>query len=216
MEVEMKEKVYNIVLVLDETGSMIPHKDVTLSSINEYIDSLKADENNYNLNLVTFNSGTGTKVVFEHRDINSVYYVKDSQYTPDHMTPLYDSIGWSLNRYSDLENVIFVIMTDGQENYSKEYTHETIFKLIEDKTEEGWQFVFMGANQDAYVTGSQLGLQQGQTLSFDAQNPQRAYNALYSGTISYTAQEGKPSSTFFEDVDIREDSQSTSKSKTTG
>ena len=51
-----------------------------------------------------------------------------------------------------------VIITDGQENCSREYSKATIKKMISDKQEKGWKFLFLGANIDAVSEAGSLGI----------------------------------------------------------
>jgi len=64
------------------------------------------------------------------------------------------------------EDQIVVVFTDGYENASRSWTREALFELVEAKKKEGWTFVFMGANQDAYATGDGLGFDRGSTQNF--------------------------------------------------
>ena len=54
-----------------------------------------------------------------------------------------------------------MVFTDGLENASRTWTRDQVFTLIEQKKAQGWTFVFMGANQDAYAEGSRIGFQAG-------------------------------------------------------
>ena len=67
--------------------------------------------------------------------------------------------------------VIFVILTDGQENKSVEFTKVKINEMIKHQTEVyNWDFVFIGANQDAIATGASFGIKSGNSLSYAANN----------------------------------------------
>lgn len=65
--------------------------------------------------------------------------------------------------------VLFVIITDGQENASREYNQKQVFDLIKHQQERyAWEFIYLGANQDAIQVAQQLGVRQGNALTFDA------------------------------------------------
>jgi hypothetical protein len=69
------------------------------------------------------------------------------------------------------ENVIFAIVTDGEENSSQEYTWKTIQHMIEHQTDTyGWNFTYLGANQDAISVGASLGIGAGSTLTWNVNN----------------------------------------------
>ncbi len=66
-------------------------------------------------------------------------------------------------------HVIFVILTDGEENSSQEFTTQNINQMIRHQREVyNWEFIFLGANQDAITTASQLGMSAGQSLTYAA------------------------------------------------
>ncbi len=74
---------------------------------------------------------------------------------------------------------MFIILTDGQENSSKDWKREAIFDLIASKREkDGWEFVFLGADQDAYESGAQIGVPPGNSLSYASARSASAYDAL--------------------------------------
>lgn len=155
--------------VLDETGSMMERKVATINSFNEYLFTLKDREENISMTLTKFNSLKGTRVVFKTMDMYYIAGINIDTYCPNAMTPLYDAIGQTINSI-DVEkdtNVLFVVLTDGLENASQEYTRRAIFDLIKDKECEGWTFVFLGADQDSYVAES-MGFRGGNILIWDS------------------------------------------------
>ena len=100
------------------------------------------------------------------------------------MTPLYDAIGLLLDRAErhggDDADQLVVVLTDGAENASREWTQERLFARIGELRERGWTFVFLGANQDSYASGGGLGVRHGNTSNFmpDAAGVQAAYSGL--------------------------------------
>jgi hypothetical protein len=75
---------------------------------------------------------------------------------------------------------IVVVFTDGLENASRTWTRDQVFALIEQKKAQGWTFVFMGANQDAYAEGSRIGFQAGNVQNFrgDGQGMREAWSSV--------------------------------------
>ena len=82
-----------------------------------------------------------------------------------------------------------VILTDGQENASTQFNRQRVFDLIGDKTKEGWTFVYLGANQDAFTEAANLGIVGGNTLSYTADSTgiAAATASLSQSTASYMA-----------------------------
>ena len=158
-----------ISFVLDETGSMLDCYDQTISGFNEYIDTLKKSNDELLMTLTKFNSDK-VEVVYNAKPIKDVEKLTKENYKPDHLTPLYDSIGKTISAVEKEakkdDKVLIVIMTDGEENASKEHNSKTIFDMIKKKQEENWTFVFLGANQDAWITGQKMGLHKGNVMSY--------------------------------------------------
>jgi hypothetical protein len=80
-----------------------------------------------------------------------------------------DSIGRTINEMNTDRDVVFVIITDGHENASKEFKSEAIKKMIETlESENKWKFVYLGANQDSIFVGDLLGIKAGSSMTWAA------------------------------------------------
>jgi len=205
--VSNRRKTTLVKFILDETASMSCVKGATISGFNEYLDTLKKDREKGKIlfTLTRFNS-IGTKFTFNKKDIKVVKKLTDQTYRPDGMTPLYDAIGkticyeesptWLKNK-----NVLVVIMTDGEENCSKEYTRDKIFDLIKKKEKDGWTFVYLGANQDSYEVGMKLGMNMSNVVNYDQKKTKKVFGNLARATTAYcsSAEVGKASVGFFDD-----------------
>ena len=150
--------------LLDETGSMDSVRDKAVSGFNEYISTLRTTETPTLLRLMTFNTD-GFNVVYDFEDIHSVADLTRESYRPRALTNLYDAIAKLVHDTEDYvkgisptPRVMCTIMTDGEENSSSEYTRAAIFKLIRDREKEGWAFVYLGANQDAWAASESIGI----------------------------------------------------------
>ena len=152
-----KARIYNLIIV-DESGSMIPLKEATLSGINETIGTIRkaqeeyASTQNHTLTLVTFDSGHNKQTVRTMIDNKPISEVKEfKNYSPDGCTPLYDAMGQSLtvlhNRIKDDidATAVVTVLTDGEENASKEWNAKRLRQLIEQLKKEGWSFSYMGS-----------------------------------------------------------------------
>ena len=204
-----------ISLVLDETGSMVSCYDSTISSVNDYLGSQKTAPGVAKVNLYTFSSmclyggnmrsfsmtadmqtvrdtGKDIRPVFENRPIADVGFLSKENYRPHGGTNLYDAIGVTIRAIEDqlvpldtIPNVLVVIITDGDENASREYTLDAIKVLIKQKEGEGWTFIYLGANQDAFAVGSTFGLSKGQTMSYDTTAMVGTMATLSASTTTY-------------------------------
>lgn len=199
-----------IQFILDETGSMMSCRDATISSFNEYINSQKTvndgkicrvslskfsvvDSMGFSTPLVGSRAPTPTqartRVVYNPTDIQSVEPLDVHNFVPNGMTNLYDGIGDTISHLDktvgDHQDVLVVIMTDGGENASREYTQSHIKEMIESRQAKGWTFVFLGANQDAWSVGSKFGLAKGQTMSYSTTDMVGTMSTLSAATTAY-------------------------------
>lgn len=129
-------------------------------------------------------------VVLDGAPLAEVLELTNETYVPRGMTALLDAVGRTVDsvaiRLAETpeskrpDKVIFCILTDGQENSSKEYTRGQVFQKISAHTENGWEFIFLAANQDAIQAGESLGIAKDSSISFkaDAHGIHAAYSAL--------------------------------------
>jgi Mg-chelatase subunit ChlD len=90
---------------------------------------------------------------------------------PRGRTPLLDAIGLAINEHGNKnveqnEKKTLVIVTDGLENASTEYTNKAIKQLIENKTNEGWLIIYLGADHDAFDQSKNIGIEYNKTLHY--------------------------------------------------
>jgi hypothetical protein len=196
-----KKKNTLVCFVLDETGSMQPFKDVTISGYNEYIDRLRG-EKKFSLMLTRLNSASIE--IGEPEPVSEATRLTHETYQPDNLTPLYDAVAKTINKADKVKDdhaVLVVILTDGQENASKEYSRQEVFNLIEEKEKEGWQFAYLGANQDAYVEGQKLGVSAGSTINFGQTKTAETFSAMADSSLRYSQRGSAVDQDFFKDVD---------------
>lgn len=178
-KVQPKETHY--LLVLDESSSMGSVRSETLSGLNEQIKTIKNLNNKYSdqdyfVSIVKF--ATNVSTLIEDKGANKTEELSEVDYTPNGMTALYDAIGIGVNNLKNrIQNklnsgeasVLVVILTDGEENNSREYNSLKIKNLITDLEKTGlWTFTFIGANQDAILTARNLGVNINNTVNFTA------------------------------------------------
>lgn len=151
-------KQVNITLIVDRSGSMSSIANEVIGGINAFYDEQKKLPDPATVTYVQFDNVY--EQVFKGVALGEVEYLNRGTFVPRGMTALYDAIGKTLlelNPQSDAAQII-VIMTDGAENSSKEFTHETVKKLVEASQAKGWQIIFMGANIDAQKVGGSMGI----------------------------------------------------------
>lgn len=188
-------------LVLDRSGSMSSCWNSTISGLNEQLGTIrhleeKYPEQRYFVSLVVFDTEIDT--IMENKPISEVKDFDGTEFRPRGGTALHDAIGVgisNLRTYLDkkdkgsdsISTALVVIMTDGEENSSKEHSANTIKKLIDELNEtDAWTFSYMGANQDAVLTASSFGIGAGNSLNYASTTAGAsvAYDALTRGIES--------------------------------
>ena len=145
-------------------------KEETIAGFNEYLESL-SKKRNVLMTLTKFDSRK-TDIVCSSVPVNKVKPLDGESYRPGETTPLYDAIGRTIRNAEDTTkkypgiSVLFVILTDGLENASTEWTKEKIVDLIKEKEKDGWTFAYLGAGQDARAVGVSYGISGQSTLDF--------------------------------------------------
>ena len=171
----------HIVFLLDETGSMFSCKDDTVGGFNNFIKEQKKNDIKFTMTL--FNS---SKVERRHVDepIKNVKKLSPSNYNPSCMTPLWDAIGSTINSLPKQKNVLFVIMTDGFENCSREFNSKSVKNLIGEKQKKkGWKFMFLGADIDNFSDADNLGINK--TFLVQKNNMVSNYASLSASVTNY-------------------------------
>ena len=161
----MKTGLTEIVVVLDESGSMSSCKGDTIGGFNVFLSSQQKIKGSANMTFVKFSDYYNK--INDGIDINEVVPLNESTYTPSFSTALLDAVGKTINdvgnRLSSTpeserpEKVIFTVITDGYENTSKEFTKRQISEMIKHQREKySWEFLFLGADIDAW--GQEIGI----------------------------------------------------------
>ena len=191
-----KERIY-VALLLDRTGSMSTNKDETISAVNSYIEGLKKKFKG-RFTLTQFDTDPETNkpdiaLVQDNVKIKDAVLLTQETYKPRGMTPLHDAIGTTLDsvKTKGFENVVFVIVTDGQENDSREYKLADIRAKLEAKRKKGWQVMYIGADVDAFAEGRQLGIAAGQTLNFGKQHVHATMDVALCSNTRYASRQDK-------------------------
>lgn len=177
--------------LLDETGSMQAIKSDTLGGFNAYLGELRKSPNIVT-SLVTFNSSE-TKVRWTRKPAPETQDIVDTDYEPAASTPLIDA-SFKIIRSTETAVaeigadtlVVVVIQTDGEENVSTEHTREELAALIKEKQAAGWQFVFLGANLDAFQASRGLNVPHANVMSYSGTNSRQAMMGAASNLRCYS------------------------------
>ena len=172
-----KAKDTDIIVVLDRSGSMGFIGESTVNGFNSFVKEQKAAEGDAFLTLVQFDNQYEVNYKEKHiKKVEDLVYGKT--FVPRATTALHDAIGRTINEIKTENDVVFVIITDGFENASREFNSKVINEMIEAKKKEGWNFLFLGANQDAIKTGTDLGISASNSMTWNSNSS--SVNAFYS------------------------------------
>ena len=165
----VKTQVYNLI-ILDKSGSMSSIANAAISGFNETVGGIRSaqerfkDTQEHFVSLMIFCNCEKT-MVYDMVPVNEVKELTSREYRPCCCTPLYDAMGISINAlYNAIKDkedatAVVTVITDGYENASKEYSGKAIKALVERmKNEEGWNFAYIGTNQDVEATASSLSI----------------------------------------------------------
>lgn len=184
-----KSTIFRIVMVVDRSGSMA---GATLSDHIGGIKTFIKDQQNQvgetRFTLVQFDSNDPFEVLYDDVNVNDVN-VEEVALVPRGGTPLLDAFGKTLAYAEEKETkkksdkVIAVVITDGAENSSKEWTKAKLEQTVTEKQKAGWEFMFLGAGINAFADASSFGVSSGQVMNVC--NSSADIKALYSSLSSH-------------------------------
>lgn len=180
-----------ILFLLDRSGSMGAIQEATQAGFNTFIAEQRKAPGRCAVTLAQFDDEY--EVVYAQKPIDEVpplaLLPRNSTALLDSMAKLIVESGLQLAELPEDERpgtVIVAIMTDGLENASREWTHPMIKELVQQQTEQyGWQFLYMGANQDAIEEGAKLGVSGDYSLDFAGANVGKAMTVTSQNVTSY-------------------------------
>jgi len=185
----------HIAVLLDRSGSMGDIKDDAIGGFNCFLKEQKAAGANATLTLVQFDTES-TDVVHESMPILEVPDLNHQTFQPRGGTPLLDALGQTIDSTGRAlaaipeanrpNKVVFVVITDGQENSSHQHTKVSVKEKIDHQSSQyNWQFVFLGANQDAFDEAGAVGIAMGNAANFAPARMQVAFAATAANVASY-------------------------------
>lgn len=173
----MKKGLTELVFILDKSGSMAGLETDTIGGFNSMLEKQKAVEGECRITTVLFDNNY--ELLHDRIDIRAVNPITEKEYYVGGSTALLDAIGMTIQKIGNAEKntsedyraekVVFVIITDGQENASREYSSDKVKALIERQKEKySWEFLFLGANIDAVETAGRFGIAPDRAQNFHA------------------------------------------------
>ena len=163
-----KTQVYNLI-ILDKSGSMESIRKAAIDGYNETLGTIKSaqlkhlDTQEHFISLAAF-CGCGVDMIYDCTPIKDAEKLTKEKYDPCCGTPLYDAIGYCIKNLAKKTDkiedaaVLVTIITDGEENASREWNGPAIKKLIDERKEEGWMFSYIGADHDVESVAASISI----------------------------------------------------------
>jgi len=188
----MKSGLVDIVCVLDRSGSMAYIADDAIGGFNEFLKQQQELPGEAKMTVVLFDGQY--EIMYDGVDVKDVKELDNKTFVPRGTTALLDALGKTINAVGERlaktpeedrpEHVIFMVLTDGLENASKEFTNDQIHDMIEhQETVYSWKFVYLAANQDAFVVGNQLSFTNSVNFKYDKVGTRSLFTA-HSNVVS--------------------------------
>lgn len=181
-EVRKLKKNY-VIFIVDESGSMSGKSSFVESTIKEQLDEIKKQTDfDTEVYVRKFSSKPDKLIKIDLDNLNL-------KYQPNGMTALYDAVGLTINKFSEIkEPVLMVVITDGYENNSKEFTSDTLQALTKSKQDEGnWTLIYLGSDHDIHEQSHDVTCYAANTMSFtsDEQGYKVMSRSLTKGLSNY-------------------------------
>jgi len=173
----MKKDLTELVFILDRSGSMGGLESDTIGGYNSMLEKHKKEPGEAIVTTVLFDDRY--ELLHDRVNLRGVKPITEREYYVRGTTALLDAVGRTIDKIRNAqkntaereraERVLFVIITDGLENSSREYGYQKVRRMIEEqKCEYGWEFIFLGANIDAVAAAEQIGIARDRSANFHA------------------------------------------------
>jgi len=206
----MKKGLTELVFVLDKSGSMSGLEADTIGGYNSMLAKQQAVKGECHITTVLFDNNY--ELLHDRIDIKAVSAITEKEYVVGGSTALLDAIGRTINKIGNAqkhtaddyraEKVMFVIITDGEENSSREYSADKVKALIErQNTKYGWEFIFLGANIDAVQTAGRFGIAPDRAIDYLADSEGTELNfKVMSAAVATFREAGTVNEACFEEI----------------
>ena len=164
----------DLIFVMDRSGSMGGSESDTIGGFNSFIQREKKKDLNTRVTTILFDDQY--EVLYKRKAIGEVAELTGNEYWVRGCTALLDAIGKTINTLDkEIDNkVLFVIMTDGMENSSREFSKEQIRNLINN---HNWEFIYIGADIDSYSEAGNIGIRRSHVANY--RKSKEGFNDLY-------------------------------------
>lgn len=195
----MKKGLTEIVFIVDRSGSMESIRVDMIGGFNSFIKEQLKVPTECKVSFYQFDTGVPlVETIYEQKLLNDVPSLTMETFVPRGGTPLYDAVATVVKKVGERlasmpedqrpERVLVVVITDGEENSSVEWNSDQVKQMIEhqEKTYK-WEFVYLGANQDAWAVGQGLGVKGSSVLGYVATSAGAAgmWDSLSNKTAKY-------------------------------
>lgn len=185
----MKTDLTELVFILDRSGSMSGLESDTIGGYNAMLKKQQQEPGEATVTTVLFDDEY--QLLHDRINIKGISPITEKEYFVRGTTALLDTIGKTIHKIHNAQQhtspehradkVLFVIITDGMENASREYSYAQVKQLVERQKETyGWEFIFLGANIDAIATAATFGISADRAANYhaDSQGTQLNYEAV--------------------------------------
>ena len=204
----MKKNLTELVFILDRSGSMHGMESDTVGGFNSFIEKQKGEDGRAYVTTVLFS--TSNLKLHDRLDIREVAPLSEREYYVGGCTALYDAIGDTVEHISTVhryireedlpEKTIFVITTDGYENASHKYSAAAIRQKIKERESLGWEFLFLGANIDAFAAADDIGIRRSRATKYCAAHTDTMFDTV-SSAVSYCRRVGSVKDDWADGID---------------
>lgn len=215
----MEKKIFNLIIV-DESGSMGIIRRQALTGMNETLLTIRNMQESHpemeqRVTLLTFTTAHNGNIRMHYDNVpaSDAHELSDMQYKPHGCTPLYDAIGYGISKVAGAcskdDNVLVTIITDGEENSSREYSLHSIKALISAHKKNGWTFSFIGTeNLDVEGMAESMGIDNRLSFKQDEAGTERMFAIDRLARMNFIGccltSKGMPEGSYF-DVDDNSD-----------
>lgn len=163
----MKKNLTELVFILDKSGSMSGLEKDTIGGYNSMLEQQRKVDGECVITTVLFDNRY--ELLHDRIDFRAIKPITEKEYVVGGSTALLDAVGKTIHKIGmaqknttrdyRAEKVMFVIITDGEENASRHYSATQVKEMIRRQKERyGWEFIFLGANIDAVETAGRFGI----------------------------------------------------------
>lgn len=172
--IQMNRDLTEMIFILDRSGSMYGLEGDTIGGFNSMLEKQKKEPGTAYVSTVLFSNES--EVIHDRVSIERMEPLTEQQYVTGGCTALMDAMGDAIHHIKNVHkyareedrpaHTVVVVITDGMENASRRYSSDSVKSLVKKRQEEGWEFIFLGANIDAVETAAHYGIKAERAATF--------------------------------------------------